>query len=88
LKAEGDRLRFRPTALVDAPTLAMLTAHKPAILAALAPKPTGCAWREDEHGQLIFSDGTIYSLTDTGGWILTKHPTKRMIRPGTVGVAR
>jgi len=57
--------------------------NKAAILECLTPHPKGLSFREDERGRLIFSDGLIYSPTDTGGWILTHHPKRRMICPGT-----
>jgi hypothetical protein len=87
LKADGDRLRFRPANIPDDLRQA-LTTHKAAILAELAPRPTGCAWREDEQGRLIFSDGSVYSPTECGGWILTAHPGQTMLRPGTLLVQR
>ncbi|HUO06985.1 MAG TPA: hypothetical protein VM008_01530 [Phycisphaerae bacterium] len=93
--AEG-KLQFRGEALTD-PLRAMIRHHKAALLTILTtphphnpttPKPSGCAWREDKHGRLWFSDGTVYAPTRGDGWVLVKHPTKRMQEPGTVEVAR
>jgi hypothetical protein len=88
LVARGDRLAYdAPKGVVTPELVTLLRQHKPEILAILtAPSPIGCAWREDERGNLIFSDGTVYSPTSDGGWILTRHPTKRVIRPGTLAV--
>jgi len=41
-------------------------------------------WHIDEQGRLIIDTGEVYAPTITGGWILVKHPTKRMREPGTV----
>ena len=94
LKAKDIHVAIRGGKLkVDAPTgvltdalLALLRKNKAAILAELSPKPTGCAWREDAQGNLWFSDGTAYAPTITGGWILTRHQTRRVVEPGIVEV--
>ena len=87
LSANGEKLRVEgPTALLTDELRIQLAKYKSELMALLAPKPRGCAWREDERGRLIYSDGTIYSPTATGGWILVRHPTHRMVAPGTFAV--
>ncbi len=66
--------------------LALIRKSKQDILALMTPKPIGCAWREDQYGRLWFSDGTAYAPTTTGGWILVRHPNRRMQEPGTMEV--
>jgi hypothetical protein len=47
----------------------------------------GQEWgRLDERGRLAWHDGAVYAPTITGGWIMVKHPTRRMIVPGTFAV--
>ena len=87
LSVKGDRLAYdAPFGTMTADVLTALKTHKPAIVAALAPQPSGCTWWEDRQGRVVFADGMIYAPTITGGWILVKHPTKWMREPGTVEV--
>jgi len=87
LMVEEGNLRVKAPKAVLAECQSLIVAHKAALVdALLAPQPSGCAWREDECGRLIFSDGTVYSPTATGGWILVKHPTRRVVVPGTLAI--
>jgi len=87
LTVKGDRLAYdAPAGTMTPDLLATIKAHKPAIVAALTTKPSEHTWREDSHGRLWFPDGIVYAPTITGGWILVKHPTKRMREPGIIEV--
>jgi hypothetical protein len=87
LAAEGDELvvKGRREAL-NTELLAKIKTSKRPLLRELQRRSgrAGNTWHMDEHGRVVYSDGTIYAYTTTGGLILVQHPTKRMREPGTV----
>ena len=70
-----------PASALTPERLALLRTHKTELLTLLAPKPIGCAWREDGN-RVIFSDGRIYTWSDAGGLTLVE-PHDLMTRDGT-----
>jgi len=91
LSVKGDGLVVNASReVLTAELLAKLKASKGPLLRELQRRAgrRGDNWYMDEHGRLVFDTGEVYAATATGGWILVKHPTKRMREPGTVEVTR
>ncbi|MCL2647936.1 MAG: hypothetical protein FWD61_13135 [Phycisphaerales bacterium] len=91
LVVKGDELVVNaPREVLTAEMLAKLKASKGPLVRELQRRTgrRGDNWHLDEHGRLTLDTGEVYAPTITGGWILVKHPTKRMREPGTVEVTR
>ncbi|MCL2641822.1 MAG: hypothetical protein FWD53_13310 [Phycisphaerales bacterium] len=91
LVVNGDELVVNaPREVLTAELLAKLKASKGPLVRELQRRVQSAAkgWHLDGQGRVVFADGTIYDPTTTGGWILVKHPTRRMREPGTVEVMR